>query len=165
MNRTIPTQLWLIARTAMGILMCGVGLYLASLSDPRLYTMSASDDRYIYGYLVAGLDVTLAGVALFLHAVTSTTHHMPSALRREINTSVGIGFALQLAGLWAAAQLPQYLIVASVLLVPGVAVFTWGTMIYALGKGYAKVVGLLGILGVIGLVLLILLPQRRGERG
>lgn len=152
--------LWFVGEATIGILCCVMGLGLASLSDPRRYSLSASDDQYIYGYLLAGLVLTLAGVGLFLYAVKGTTAQMTPELRKQVNTGIGIGYALQCAGLLAATQWPDNLGTALTLMVPGVATFTWGTMKYALGKGYAQAYGLLGLLGVVGLVILILLPER-----
>lgn len=42
----------------------------------------------------------------------------------------------------------------------GAAVFIYGTVNYAMGKGYNGALGLLGLLSCVGLVVLVLLPDK-----
>ena len=137
-----------------------IGLVLAALSNPNLYSMSVADDRYIRLFANSGFACTFVGIFLFLYAVRDTTKFMPSHLHTNANNGVGLGFVLQLAGFFLPEISPIFIEIGLALILGGLIAFVWGGMHYAQGKGYSKQLGLLAILGILGLVVLILLPHR-----
>ncbi len=76
---------------------------------------------------------------------------------------MGIGFVLQLAGLFlpGAAQVP--VLIGVLLVLASLPVFIWGAMNYAEGKGHSKWVGLVAVGGIVCLIILIILPDQKGE--
>ena len=80
--------------------------------------------------------------------------------RTNTNVGVGMGFLLQLAGLFLAQTGDMAAILALVLILISIPVFIWGCMNYAEGKGHSKWVGLVGLAGIIGLIVLIVLPDQ-----
>jgi hypothetical protein len=51
-------------------------------------------------------------------------------------------------------------LIGLIVAVVGLAVFIYGTVNYAMGKGYNGALGLLGLLSCVGLVVLVLLPDK-----
>jgi hypothetical protein len=99
---------------------------------------------------------------------------MLAAEKRKTNIGVGIGIALMTGGaiLEGAGSviligIPNLLSVsplAGVMMVAGMASFTWGCFMYAQGKGYSQLMGLFGLLSFVGLVILALMPDRHPEK-
>jgi uncharacterized membrane protein len=80
--------------------------------------------------------------------------------KTKTNIGVGIGFILQLIGLFVSKGGENGSLVGLVLILLSVPVFIWGCMNYAEGKGHSKWVGLVGVTGIIGLIVLIILPDQ-----
>ncbi len=78
--------------------------------------------------------------------------------KTKANIGVGIGFVIQLTGLFLFGPEDIRAIVIVLFSLP---VFIWGCMNYAEGKGHSKWVGLAGVAGIIGLIVLIVLPDQR----
>ncbi len=159
-----PKNHWrVVAFALVGLALVAIGLLLAVLSNPNLYSMSVADDRYIQLFAISGFACTLVGIFLFLYAVRDTTKFMPAQSQTNANNGVGLGFVLQLAGFFLPeiAQVPFRIGLALVL--AGLPAFVWGGMHYAQGKGYSKSLGLLAILGTLGFMVLILIPHHESE--
>jgi len=144
----------------IGLAFIGGGLWLAVLSNPLRFSLSPKDDRNIQLFAFSGFACTLAGIGLFLVAVRNSTATMPEQLRKKVNIGVGLGFVLQLAGLFLAGIPIE---ISWALILSGLIAIVWGTMHYAQGKGYSQLLGLLGIGGILGLIVLILLPHNEVE--
>ena len=156
-----PKNHWRVVAFALGgLALVVIGLLLAALSNPNLYSMSVADDRYITLFWLSGFACTFVGIFLFLYAVRDTTKFMPSQLQTNANNGVGLGFVLQLAGFFLPEISPIFIEIGLALILGGLIAFVWGGMHYAQGKGYSKQLSLLAILGILGLVVLILLPHR-----
>ncbi|TWU30392.1 hypothetical protein Pla144_11780 [Bythopirellula polymerisocia] len=144
-----------------GLALAVLGLVLAILSNPARFSINVADDRNIQLFALTGFVCTLVGSLLFLFSVRNTTSSMPWQLQKNANVGVGLGFVLQIAGFF----FPEFngfpLEIGLALIVSGLAVFVWGTINYARGKGYSKSIGLLGVLGILGLIVLVLLPQTK----
>ena len=86
------------------------------------------------------------------------------------NIGVGVGFVLAvggrvLAGMGATSQNQSFTILGIVVGLVGTAVFVWGCVNYAQGKGYSPWLGLLGLLSCIGLIVLVILPDKHKGGG
>ena len=152
-----------VAVALVGLGLAATGLWLAFLSNPKRFSLHPSEDRHIGILALAGFGCTLAGVGLFLGAVRRTTLPMPIRSRTNANLGVGIGFILQLAGVFVheATRLPSSAGLALILV--SLPAMIWGTMHYAEGKGLSRWFGLLGATGILGLIVLVLLPLRHTE--
>ena len=95
--------------------------------------------------------------------VEHESYLLAQQLRTNANIGVGLGFVLQLAGLFAPEIWPISVELGWALVLAGLPAFIWGGMHYAQGKGYSKSFGLLAILGILGLVVLILLPGQESK--
>ena len=84
---------------------------------------------------------------------------MLAEYKTKTNIGVGLGILLQLAGRLVARNEANALL-GDILTLVGFALFIWGCMNYAAGKGHSKWLGLLGILSCIGLLILVFLPDR-----
>ena len=74
-----PKNHWrVVAFALVGLALVAIGLLLAALSNPNLYSMSVADDRYIQLFANSGFACTLVGIFLFLYAVRDTTKSMPA---------------------------------------------------------------------------------------
>ena len=80
--------------------------------------------------------------------------------RRDTNTGVGIGFVLQVAGIFVLQSGSGATILGIVLILLSLPPLIWGCMNYAEAKGYSKEEGLIGLLGIIGLIVLVVLPDK-----
>jgi uncharacterized membrane protein YhhN len=81
--------------------------------------------------------------------------------KTKTNIGVGLGLALQMVGNVIANSSEQAdLILGLVAMLAGVAVFIWGCMSYARGKGQSPYLGVLGLLSILGLVILVVLPDK-----
>jgi hypothetical protein len=107
MNRITRTYTRTVLLAGLGIVMSIIGLYFSYLSNPRRFSLAIANDKYIHGFLAAGMGLTLVGAGLFLYAAKGTTAHFSPKLRREVNTAIGIGFALQCTGLLVTELGPQ----------------------------------------------------------
>lgn len=161
---TTQKKYWVVFAVAVaGVVLVCVGLWLAALSNPYRFPLDVSADRQIHLLAVSGFACSIAGIGLLLMAVSSTTKSMPPQKRTKTNIGVGIGFVLQLAGLflcragWDGALIGLPTILASVPL------FIWGCLNYAEGKGHSKWAGLIGVAGIIGLIILMVLPDQHAE--
>lgn len=156
-----PKNHWrVVAFALVGLALIAIGLLLASLSNPNLYSMSVADDRYIRLFSTSGFACTFVGIFLFLYAIKDSTKSMPAQSQTDANNGAGLGFVLQLAGFLLPEVLPIPIEIGLALILGSLIPFVWGGMHYAQGKGYSKQRGLLAILGIPGLVVLILLPHR-----
>jgi hypothetical protein len=163
MADTLNTHRRIFALALVGLALIVTGLWLAALSNPIRFSLNVADDRSIQLFAISGFACTLAGVGLFLYAIRRTTTSMPAQLRTNANIGVGLGFVLQLAGLFAPEIWPISVELGWALVLAGLPAFIWGGMHYAQGKGYSKSFGLLAILGILGLVVLILLPGQESK--
>jgi hypothetical protein len=94
--------------------------------------------------------------------------------KRNTNIGVGLGTALFIGGqvmegtdvviLIGIPKIPSPASLAGVMVIAGIALFMWGCFMYAQGKGYSPLVGLLGLLSAIGLLILVFLPDRHPEK-
>lgn len=160
-----PKNHWrVVAFALVGLALVAIGLLLAVLSNPNLYSMSVADDRYIQLFAISGFACTLVGIFLFLYAVRDTTKFMPAQSQTNANNGVGLGFVLQLAGFFLPEISPISIEIGLALILGGLIAFVWGGMHYAQGKGYSKSLGLLAIVGILGFIVLILLPHRELKR-
>ena len=75
----------------------------------------------------------------------------------KTNTNLGIGFGI-VAAIIGSALRPSP--IGLVILLLGYALFIWGCVQYAKGKGHSGWLGALGILSILGLIVLALLPDR-----
>jgi len=100
---------------------------------------------------------------MLLMAVRSTTQSMPPQERRNANIGVGIGFVIQLAGLFLFRAGPDGALIGWPLILGSVPVFIWGCLNYAQGKGHSKWIGLVGVAGIIGMIVLMILPNQHEE--
>ena len=154
-----PKNYWRVVAIAfVGLTLVGVGLSLAVLSNPKRFTISVTDDRYVQFFALSGFACTLAGIVLFLYAVRHTTNSMPAHLRRNANIGVGLGFILQLFGLFLPDISHAPIEIGLALMLAGFPAFVWGAMNYAQGKGHSQWFGLLGLLGILGFIALVVLP-------
>lgn len=154
-----------VAWAILGLGLALVGLILAALSDPARFSIDVADDRYIHLFAVSGFGCTLIGTFLFLFSVRNATSSMSPQLQRNANIGVGLGFVLQLVGFFLPEFNGDLLGIGLAIIIAGLAIFVWGTIHFAKGKGYSTRLGLLGILGISGLIVLILLPhlERHGD--
>jgi hypothetical protein len=90
---------------------------------------------------------------------------MLQASKTKTNIGVGIGFILQLVGLFLSGPNGTGATIGVVLILISLPIFIWGCMHYAEGKGHSKWVGLVGLAGCIGLIVLIILPDQHKEVG
>jgi len=86
------------------------------------------------------------------------------------NIGVGVGFVVAvigrvLAGQGTASQNQGIIILGAILSLAGSAIFIWGCVNYAQGKGYSPWLGLLGLLSCIGLIVLVILPDKNKDGG
>ena len=161
---TTPKNHWrVVACALLGLALVGAGLSLAVLSNPKRFSINVADDRYIQIFAISGFACTLVGILLFLYAVRDTTKTMPPKLQSNANIGVGLGFVLQLAGLFLPEIIQVRFEISLALILAGLPAFVWGGMHYAEGKGQSRSLGLLAILGILGLIVLILLPHRESE--
>jgi hypothetical protein len=82
--------------------------------------------------------------------------------KTKTNIGVGFGLALQIAGrfLVDSGGGKPGAILGLVVILAGVAIFIWGCMSYARGKGQNAALGFLGLLSIVGLVVLAVLPDK-----
>lgn len=93
---------------------------------------------------------------------------MIAEYQKKSNIGVGVGFViavvgrvLQYSGGAAGGAGGQGLVgLGIVVSLVGTAVFIWGCVNYALGKGYSPWLGALGLLSCIGLIVLVILPDK-----
>jgi hypothetical protein len=85
---------------------------------------------------------------------------MLAEYKNKTNIGVAIGLILEIAGQVINRQMPDLILVGSIIILIGVVFFIWGCMNYCAGKGYPKVLGLLGLLSCIGLIVLVVLPDK-----
>ncbi len=149
-----------VIMSVAGLVMIFVGLALAALSNPGRFSLDPRLDRQIHLLAVSGVTCTAVGIGLFFGGVSHSTRSMPWRYRNRTNVGVGIGFALQLAGLVHLQAGPHRHTTAFILLLAGLPLIVWGCLNYAEGKGYPKWVGLLGAAGLFGLMVLVALPAR-----
>ncbi len=144
----------------IGLVLAGIGLMLAMLSNPARFSDNVQNDRIIDAYAGGGFLCAVLGVGVFLLAVSRMRTSLSPEKRRQTNAAIGMGLVFQLAGIvmiqmgLGQSGLGWALVVASFPL------FVLGAMYYAQAKGYSRQFGALGIFGVIGLIVLILLPGR-----
>ena len=161
-----PTKYWLVLAGAAGgaVLVCA-GLWMAGLSNPRRFPLDVAADRHIYLLAIGGFACTIAGVGLLLAAVGRTTSSMPTQQRSNTNIGLGMGFVLQLGGLFLFETEDDRALTALVLILASLPLVVWGCLNYAEGKGHPKWTGLVGVAGVFGLIVLMVLPDRRELEG
>jgi hypothetical protein len=80
--------------------------------------------------------------------------------KTNTNIGVGIGFVLQLGGHFLRTNVDGMGIIGLVIAIIGLALFIWGCVNYAQGKGYSGALGLLGLLSCFGLIVLVVLPDK-----
>jgi hypothetical protein len=159
-----PKNYWPVVAVAfVGLVLIGTGLSLATLSNPKRFSLSIADDRSIQFFAISGFACTLAGIGLFLYSVRHLTKSMPARIQRNVNIGVGLGFVLQLVGSFLPniSRIPNEIGLG--LILAGLPAFVWGGMNYAQGKGQSQWFGLFGFLGILGFILLALLPPRESE--
>jgi len=88
---------------------------------------------------------------------------MLAAYKNKTEIQLGTGIVLLIVGRLLAKNQGMREVVGLLLEFGGWAVFTWGCMNYAEGKGYSKWLGLLGTLFCLGFVILVWLPDRHPE--
>jgi hypothetical protein len=76
------------------------------------------------------------------------------------NLGVGLGILLQIVGQVMARQGGSMATLAILVSLIGTALFIWGCVNYAQGKGYSGALGLLGLLSCLGLIVLVVLPDK-----
>ena len=153
-----------VACALAGLALVGTGLVLAVLSNPKRFSINIADDRNIQLFALSGFVSTLVGILLFLYAVRNTTKSMPAQLQTKANIGVGLGFLLQLAGVFSPEILRVRFELGIALILGGLLAFVWGATHYAQGKGYSRSLGWYAILGIPGLIVLVLLPHRDPDR-
>jgi len=159
-----PTKYWLVLTGAVaGVVLVCAGLLLAALSNPGRFSLDVTADRQIRLLVASGFACTIAGIGLLLKAVRHTTTSMPLQQKTKANTGVGIGFVLQLAGLFLSGAGQVGALIGLLLILASLPVFIWGCLNYAEGKGHSKWVGLVGIAGILGLIVLMVLPDQHDE--
>ena len=79
---------------------------------------------------------------------------------KKTNTNIGIGAGLLLQFVGSAMDT-----VGVLLILAGAAVFIWGCINYAQGKGHSGWLGLLGLLSLLGLIILVILPDQHKSTG
>ena len=163
MTTTPKNHQRVVACAFVGLALVATGLSLAVLSNPRRFPINVEYDRYIHLFALSGFACTFVGIILFLYAIRNTTKDMPALLQTNANIGVGLGFVLQLAGIFLPEIAQVSFDTSLALILAGIPAFVWGGMHYAQGKGYSRSLGLLAILGVLGLIVLILLPHRESE--
>lgn len=149
--------------TVFGLLLVGTGLAFAALSNPARFSSSVHNDKYIDLLAGGGFLCTLVGTGLFVTAARHSTRSMPQQHRANANLGIGLGLVLQLAGLFLPAPLQLHDFAGLVVVMASLPLFIWGSMHYAMGKGYSRRIGIVGMLGIVGLVVLMLLPNRRED--
>jgi hypothetical protein len=82
--------------------------------------------------------------------------------KTKTNIGVGLGLALQIVGrvIVDGGGGKPGTILGLVVMLAGVAIFIWGCMSYARGKGQNPFLGFLGLLSILGLVILVILPDK-----
>ncbi len=163
MTTTHKTYWLVLAGAIVGVAFVCVGLWLAALSNPRRFTLDVAADRQIGVLAFTGFACTVAGIGLFLKAASYTTKSMSRENRNKIAIGVGIGSALQLAGLFLSGTGQVAVQTGLLLVLAGVPAVIWGCLNYSEGKGHSKWVGLVGVAGIIGLIVLIVLPDQHEE--
>lgn len=83
--------------------------------------------------------------------------------KTQTNIGVGLGLVLQIAGN-IMARSESTALIGLICALLGLALFIWGCMNYAEGKGHSKWLGLLGLLSCLGLIILIFLPDHHKGR-
>lgn len=159
MSKTPWTYRKVLAVSVSGLLLVGTGLWFAVMSNPRRYTSNVSNDRIIDAFAIGGFICTIAGAMLFLKAASQTTTSMSPHHRTNANLGMGIGFAVQLAGLMLPGTLQVYGLAGLVAFVASLPLFIWGATNYAQGKGHSKWFGLFGLAGILGFMALMVLPD------
>ena len=158
------TKYWLVLTGAVaGVVLVCAGLWLAALSHPGRFSLDVTADRQIYLLVASGFACTIAGIGLLLAAVRHTTTSMPPQQKTKANIGVGIGFVLQLAGLFLCMAGDQRALSGLLLIFASVPMMIWGCLNYAEGKGHSKWIGLVGIAGILGLIVLMVLPDKHEE--
>jgi hypothetical protein len=76
------------------------------------------------------------------------------------NLGVGVGIVLEIIGGVLRTQGESMAVIGLLVTIVGAAVFIWGCINYAQGKGYSGALGLLGLLSCIGLLILVVLPDK-----
>ena len=123
---TLKNYWRVMALAFVGLALVGAGLSLSVLSNPKRFGLSVAEDRSIQFFALSGFGCTLVGIGLFLFAVSRTTDSMPAQLKRNANVGVGLGFVLQLSGLFLPyiGHVPLGIGLAITLL--GFPAFVWG---------------------------------------
>ena len=152
-----------LACAIAGVVFVCAGLWLATLSNPQRFSLDRSADRQIHLLSVSGLLCTIAGIVLLLTAGNHTTKSMPPQKRTNTNIGVGVGFVLQLAGLFLLTGEQGRGLIGLLLILTSLPAFIWGCLNYAEGKGHSKWVGVVGMAGLIGLIILIGLSDQNEE--
>jgi len=81
--------------------------------------------------------------------------------KTKTNIGVGIGLILStIARVVLGGENQLDFIAGLILAISGTAVFIWGCMSYARGKGYHPLFGFFGLLNILGLLILVLLRDR-----
>ena len=155
------TKYWLVlAGAAAGAVLICAGLWLAALSNPKPFPLDVAADRQIHLLAAGGFACTIAGLGVLLAAVSRTTRSMPTRQRTNTNIGLGIGFVLQLGGLFVLGTEQDRVLSGVVLILASLPLVVWGCVNYAEGKGHPKRIGLLGVAGIFGLIVLMVLPER-----
>ncbi len=163
MTKTRTQSRLVLTGAATGVVLVCVGLLLAAFSNPKRFSLDVTADRHIHLLGASGLACTVTGIGLMLTMVRHTTTLMPPQQRAKANIGVGVGFILQLAGLYLSVAVDSRAMVGLLLMLAGVPMMIWGCSNYAVGKRYSKSLGWVGMAGILGLIILMLLPNRHEE--
>lgn len=153
----------IVVVAVFGLLLVGMGLTFAALSNPARFSFNVQNDKYIDLFAASGFLCTVVGTGLFVTAANRTTKSMPQQHRNNANLGIGLGLVLQLAGFFLPGPLQLHGLSGLVIVLASLPLFVWGSMHYAVGKGQSKSFGILGMLGIVGLVVLTMLPNRRKD--
>jgi membrane-bound ClpP family serine protease len=84
--------------------------------------------------------------------------------KTQTNIGTGVGLVAQVLG-FVMLDSEKSAPVGLVFILVGAALFIWGCVSYAKGKGHSGFLGILGLLHILGLLVLILLPDRHKNGG
>jgi hypothetical protein len=91
---------------------------------------------------------------------------MLEGYRKRVNIGVGLGIALQLAGIsftFEAGYSDLINIIGALIFLLGMALFIWGLCMYAKGKGRHWAWGFFGVFNIVGLIILFFLKALPAE--